>query len=206
MAGALHAHRRAGAMAPATAAVKVPPPVREEPGNAAFPPPARDGAPQTGRSGHNSGQRRARRGRSARHGRGGRWPGALAPGWSRISVALRQGRWPLPGCTRRPQAEEVPALRSGSRCGWHVFSILAVVPDCRHRFGIRTCRLPGSHSRRIPPGVEKFACSAFSGPCTITTRVSCSRPASALRRAAACGWTMSSRSSRTPASGRRCTG
>ena len=29
-------------------------------------------------------------------GRGGRWPGALAPGWPRISVALWQGRWPLP--------------------------------------------------------------------------------------------------------------
>jgi len=137
---------------------------------------------------------------------GGRGPGAVAPGWTRGGVALWQGRRPLPGCVRRTQAEEVPASRSGSRCGWHVFSILAVVPDCRHRFGIRTCRLPGSHSRRVPAGVEKLACSAFSGPCTITTRVSCSRPASALRRAAACGWTMSSRSSRRPASGRRCTG
>ena len=29
-------------------------------------------------------------------GRGGRCPGALAPGWPRINVALWQGRWPLP--------------------------------------------------------------------------------------------------------------
>jgi len=46
--------------------------------------------------GTTKGQRPTRRGRSARRGRVGRWPGALAPGWSRISVALWQGRWPLP--------------------------------------------------------------------------------------------------------------
>jgi hypothetical protein len=34
-------------------------------------------------------------------GRDGRWPGALAPGWPRISRAQWQGRWPLPGCARR---------------------------------------------------------------------------------------------------------
>jgi len=30
-------------------------------------------------------------------GRGGRLPGALAPGWRGFSLALWQGRWPLPG-------------------------------------------------------------------------------------------------------------
>jgi hypothetical protein len=44
----------------------------------------------------NAGQRPTRRARSARQGRGGRWPGALAPGWRRGSVALWQRRWPLP--------------------------------------------------------------------------------------------------------------
>jgi len=46
--------------------------------------------------GTTKGQRPIRRARSARRGRVGRWPGALAPGWSGISVALWQGRWPLP--------------------------------------------------------------------------------------------------------------
>jgi hypothetical protein len=36
------------------------------------------------------------------------------------SVAPRQVRWPLPGCSRRMQAHGFPALRSGSPCGWHV--------------------------------------------------------------------------------------
>jgi len=45
----------------------------------AFPPPARNGPLQTGRSGRNRGQRPTRRVQSARRGRGGRWPGALGP-------------------------------------------------------------------------------------------------------------------------------
>jgi hypothetical protein len=56
---------------------------------------------------------------SARRGRGGRWPGALAPGWTRFSVVLWQGRWPLPGCAGRAQAQEVPAFGSGGPCGRH---------------------------------------------------------------------------------------
>jgi hypothetical protein len=44
----------------------------------------------------NRGQRPTRRAGSARRGRGGRWPGALAPGGPGISGALWQGRWPLP--------------------------------------------------------------------------------------------------------------
>ncbi len=71
---------------------------RDQETRPAFPPPARDGALQTGRSGRDRGQRLTRRGRSARRGRGGRWPGALAPGWAKISEALRQGQSPLPGC------------------------------------------------------------------------------------------------------------
>jgi len=42
--------------------------------------------------------------------------GLWAPGWPRINIALWQGRWPLPGGARRTQAEEFPALRSGSPC------------------------------------------------------------------------------------------
>jgi len=69
---------------------------RDQETRPAFPPPVRDGPPQTGRFRNNAGQRPTRRAGSARRGRAGRWPGALAPGWSRISVALSQGRWPLP--------------------------------------------------------------------------------------------------------------
>ncbi len=43
-----------------------------------------------GGSGRGRGQRPTRRGRSARQGRGGRWPGALAPGWQ--GAAWRCGR------------------------------------------------------------------------------------------------------------------
>jgi hypothetical protein len=45
--------------------------------------------------------------------------GLWAPGWPGISVALWQGRWPLPGCASRAQAEEFPAFRSGSPCERH---------------------------------------------------------------------------------------
>ena len=79
----------------------------------------RDGFPQIGRSRHTAGQRPTRRAGSTRRGRGGRWPGALGPGGPGISVALWQGRWPLPGCARRAQAEAFPALRSGSSCDRH---------------------------------------------------------------------------------------
>ena len=56
-------------------------PLGETPKRTAIPPPARDGALQTGRSGNNgrpvpdpTGEKRPA------HGRAGRWPGALAPG------------------------------------------------------------------------------------------------------------------------------
>ena len=47
----------------------------------------------------NEGQRPARRGRSARRWRGGRWPGALAPGW-RVAP-MPHGRGDGPGHNRR---------------------------------------------------------------------------------------------------------
>ncbi len=53
---------------------------------------------------------------SARRGRGGRCPGAVAPGRARISMALWQGRWPLPGGEKRAQGQGFPALRSASPC------------------------------------------------------------------------------------------
>jgi len=69
-------------------------------------------------------QFRDKRKASARRGRGGRWPGALAPGWTRISVVLWQGRWPLPlkrwQCFRQwgrhPETRPAfpPPLRDGS--------------------------------------------------------------------------------------------
>jgi len=87
----------AGAMAPAIAAEIVLSPVRAGPGNAArFPRPRATVPCRPADPGPAEGQRPTRRGRSARRWRGGRWPGALAPGWSRGSVALWQGRWPLP--------------------------------------------------------------------------------------------------------------
>ena len=45
--------------------------------------------------------------------------GLWAPGGPTISGTLWQGRWPLPGCERRAQAEEFPAFRSGSPCRRH---------------------------------------------------------------------------------------
>ena len=62
-------------------------------------------------------QRPARRVRSARQGRVGRWPGALAPGWSRISAVPWQGRWPQPDRTGSLEEFCLPAK---SPCGWHV--------------------------------------------------------------------------------------
>jgi len=62
--------------------------------------------------GTTKGQRPARRVQSARRGRGGRWPGALAPGWTRGSVAQWQGRWPLPERPGIPKCVRTP-LRAG---------------------------------------------------------------------------------------------
>ncbi|MFN7595363.1 MAG: hypothetical protein ACK5PT_01115, partial [Cereibacter sp.] len=50
----------------------------------------------------------------------GLWP----PAGPDASVALWQGRWPLQGFTRRAQAEEFSAFRTGSPCDRHFFSIL----------------------------------------------------------------------------------
>jgi hypothetical protein len=66
-------------MAPAMSARQFRPQSGREQETHAFPPPVRDGSPQTGRSGNSRGQRPTRRARSARRGRGGRWPGALGP-------------------------------------------------------------------------------------------------------------------------------
>ena len=64
----------------------------------------------------NEGQRPARRGRSARHGRGGRWPGALAPGGCAARAA--RGRGDGPGQSSG-SAKDIHAFRSGSPCSWH---------------------------------------------------------------------------------------
>ncbi len=64
----------------------------------------------------NEGQRPARRGRSARRGRGGRWPGALAPG-RRVAHAPH-GRGDGPGQSSG-SAKDIHAFRSGSPCSWH---------------------------------------------------------------------------------------
>jgi hypothetical protein len=102
-------------MAPAIEAVSVPSPVRAGETRPAFPPPARDGALQTGRSRTNRGQRPTRRARSARRGRSGRWAGALAPGWARISAALGQGRCPCHGGRVRPFTPAVAASSAACR-------------------------------------------------------------------------------------------
>ncbi len=100
-------------MAPAIEAVKVPSPVRAGSGNASrFPRPCATVPCRLAGPGSTKGQRPTRRARSARRGRGGRWPGALAPGWSSGSVALWQGRWPLPWkrghCFLRPRGTLPP--------------------------------------------------------------------------------------------------
>jgi len=100
----------------------------------AFPLPAHAGALQTGRSGKDSGQRPARRVQSARRGRGGHWPGAMAPGGTRISVVLWQGRWPRP---------ERPVIRENVR------------PDGNRkrdpRFPRPRATVPRSHADPGPP-------------------------------------------------------
>jgi hypothetical protein len=60
----------------------------------------------------NAGQRPTRRGRSARRGRGGRWPGALAPG-GRAALAPR-GRGDGPGQSIG-SGDGVPFFRSASQ-------------------------------------------------------------------------------------------
>ena len=60
----------------------------------AFPPPLRGAATKTIAIRTNEGQRPARRGRSARLGRGGRWPEALAPGWRVAPVPQDRGDGP----------------------------------------------------------------------------------------------------------------
>jgi len=67
-------------MAPAIPAMRVPSSVRAGTGNAArFPRPSGTVPRRPAGPGTTKGQRPTRRARSARRGRGGRWPGALGP-------------------------------------------------------------------------------------------------------------------------------
>jgi hypothetical protein len=70
--------------------------------------PARSGttAPQDHPRKRNAGQRPARRGRSARRGRGGRWPGALAPGG--LVAQAPHGRGNGPGQNRYGELSRRP--------------------------------------------------------------------------------------------------
>jgi len=79
--------------------------------------PCRPAGPGTAEASARPGGREAPAGGGAGAGRG-LWP----PAGPDIGAALRQGRWPLPGCAKRAQANEVPALWSGSPCGRHSFS------------------------------------------------------------------------------------
>jgi hypothetical protein len=115
----------AGAMAPASEAVKLLSPLRAGSGNAArFPARARRCPVDR--------QVQAPRKASARPGGGeahagpgaGAGRGLLAPGGTRISLALEQGRWPLPEGARRARAAVFPALRSASPYPRHLFSTL----------------------------------------------------------------------------------
>jgi hypothetical protein len=74
----------------------------------AFPRPCETVPRRSAGPGATAGQRPTRRARSARRGRGGRWPGALAPGAPGVSRALWQGRWPLPGCARARRRKSFP--------------------------------------------------------------------------------------------------
>jgi len=66
------------------------------------------------------GGREAPVGDGAGDGRGLRPPAGPDPGGT-----LWQGRWPLPGCAKSAQAQEVAVLRSGSPGGRHLFNALS---------------------------------------------------------------------------------
>jgi hypothetical protein len=72
--------------------------------------------PQDRSNKRNEGQRPTRRGRSARRGRGGRWPGALAPGG--CAARAPHGRGDGPGQSIGT-AKDIHAFRSGSPFSWH---------------------------------------------------------------------------------------
>ena len=72
--------------------------------------------PQDRSNKRNEGQRPTRRGRCARRGRGGRWPGALAPGGKFAPAS--HGRGDGPGQSS-VSAKDIHAFRSGSPCSWH---------------------------------------------------------------------------------------
>jgi len=93
--------------------------------------------------------------------RAGHRPGLLAPGWRGFSAALWQGQWPLPGCARRAQAQEVPAFRSGSPCGRHFLSMLLNVH--RSKMCLR-CRVA------VPPLIEVQKDRCLAGSLQITAR------------------------------------
>ncbi len=119
----------AGATAPAMEAVRVRSSVRAGNGNAArFPRPRGTVPRRPAGPGRTEASARLGGGEAPAGGGAGAGRGALAPGWARISVPLRQGRWPLPGCARRAPAQVFPALRSASPCDRDVFSSPPGVP------------------------------------------------------------------------------
>jgi len=127
----------AGAMAPAIEAVRVLSPLRAGKGNATL--------VSHAHAGRFFAHRQVREHRQASARPGGRWPGALGPGWTRARVALWQGRWPLPGCSRRTQVQEFPAFRSGSPCGRHLFRT-PLTPG-RSGWGCARGQAPRTHNR-----------------------------------------------------------
>ncbi len=75
--------------------------------------------------------------------------GLWAPGGPGISGTLWQGRWPLPGCARRAQAEGYPAFRSGSPCGRPFFSTL-LAPGARVGHGTHMAGATAADRTRGP--------------------------------------------------------
>jgi hypothetical protein len=76
-------------------------------------PPLRDGALQAGRSGNTAGRHPTRRARSARRGRGGRWPGALAPGGPGPREPHGRGDGPCQNMRGLPRATSGNRRRAG---------------------------------------------------------------------------------------------
>ncbi len=146
----------------------------------AFPAPARDGATRGVSTCPGGGEAPAGGGR-------GRWPGAVAvtPGWTRIGLALWQGRWPLPGQERRagrkrfpPCGQQAPAPGTLSALCWKEFPVSGrqpMQPECVQQ-PVKGSETPWPMPKAYPPapnclppqnGASSAACALRTNRATI---------------------------------------
>ncbi len=125
------------------------------------------------RSPHNAGQRLPRRGRSARRGRGGRWPGALAPGWREATLRRGKGDGLCHGSGGRMGQPSVPSL-GGNKETHRVSPASAGRRGQDHRtpHNDRPAPVPACAGRGNGPGQtaqgarrRKSSCVPFRIPC-----------------------------------------